>query len=46
MLDLVYSISHTNMSDEQKEHIKVVPRGMPEFGASGRKIVYDENGKP
>lgn len=27
-------------------NIKETPKGMPVFGASGRKIVYDENGKP
>lgn len=33
---------------EDKSPVKepVKPSGMPEFGATGRKIVYDENGKP
>lgn len=37
------------MSEESgasKGPVKAIPAGMPEFGATGRKIVYDENGKP
>lgn len=33
-------------SDSVNSQPHKVPAGMPEFGASGRKIIYDENGKP
>lgn len=31
---------------DKSELVETTSKGMPQFGASGRKIVYDENGKP